>query len=83
MHLPALLDRLHPEHEQPGHDDEHAHADDQLDEEAGDGDPIAGPLSFDHSWPDTRNDPAQHDRHQCDVRLERHVVWKMSCLQQE
>ena len=33
VQLPALLDLLHPEHQQPAHDDQHADPDDELDNE--------------------------------------------------
>ena len=44
MDLPALLDLLHPEHQQGRHDQEHADADPELQEELGHDYPVLAKL---------------------------------------
>ena len=51
VQLPALLDLLHPEHQQPGHDEEHADPDDELDVKHGHVDEIGTSLCVDKIEP--------------------------------
>ena len=51
VQLPAFLDLLHPEHQQPSHDEEHADPDQELDVEHGHREEVVYFLRDDHNRP--------------------------------
>ena len=65
VQLPALLDLLHPEHQQPAHDAEHADPDEELDPEVGHIDKIGiCLLTTGDERPHRRTSPREDFKHQ-------------------